>query len=266
MRWGMVLVAAAVAAAAAAALVPMESVAQRVPALASPLSTNADRFDLSGPDGRGGLADAASLTVGVAPGTYDDPPTGGATGKPPPDSLALPVRLSGRVQLVSEADSSTGTLCRLRDSGRPGCSLNGAFPGAGVVADTGGDESRWEVEAVTTLGAEKFVRLRSVCSLDNGAYLGRANASPDGTGPAGPATWVGDLDPAGFSQQWGLTRGEGANCTVLTSRWEAATAVLTRDRVPGAGGSGPSTTLATSVSLQPRRVGSASQCWSISRA
>lgn len=100
MRWGWVLVAAAVAAAAAAALVPMESVAQRVPAQASPLSTNADRFDLSGPGSRGGLEDAASLTVGVAPGTDDNPPTGGATGTPPPDWLALPVPLANRLQLV----------------------------------------------------------------------------------------------------------------------------------------------------------------------
>lgn len=216
-------------------------------------ATVAAGFDLSGPDGTGGQPEASGLVVGVASGGEDEP-----TGALPPG------RIFGRVKIVNAWASSSGTLTRLRPNGGFGCSPFGAGRGAGVTADSDRDESRWVVEAVTTPGAEKFVRLRNACAAgggEGGVYLGRSGGPPNGQGPPSRTAFVGFLDPSGFAQQWSLSRGSNADCTVLTSRWEPETAVLTRDTQSGIANSP-----AAGVSLQRRNVGWSSQCWTISRA
>lgn len=234
MRWGWVPFTIAVTVAVAAATVAVG-------------------FDLSGPDGLGGQPEASGLVVGVASGGEDEP-----TGALPPGSIF------GKVKIVNTWASSSGVLTRRRPNGGLGCSAFGAVPGASLTTDSGGDESRWVVEAVTTPGAQKFVRLRSACVVaggGGGVYLGRAGGPPNGQGPPARITWVGALDPSGFAQQWSLSSGSSANCIVVTSRWGAESAVLTRDAQSGSANSP-----AAGVSLKRRNVDWISQCWTISRA
>ncbi|GAB0492467.1 hypothetical protein MMPV_003730 [Pyropia vietnamensis] len=144
MRWGWTPVAAAVIIAVAAA------------------AAAAAGFDLSGPDGNGGQPEISGLVVGVASGGEEEP------------TAALPLdRISGKVKLVNAWAPSSGTLTRFLSNGKFGCSAFGSVPGVGLDTDSGGDESRWVAEAVTTPGARDFMWLRSACDAGGSKALAR---------------------------------------------------------------------------------------------